>query len=482
MTAKEKLALKLKLAKAKRIIAGPVPSRTTEGMGLLERVGELAESGVRQGAADVGGLPRAITEAAAAPATPSEKARTVRGSVSPEQRQQRLAASEAEKQRIGQFAQANLPSGTELRQGMADIVGPETLPTEASGRILQGAVRGGTAGALFGPASAGYAALSGGLGQTVRELPSFPGQETAATVAEIAGPLGVGGLKTAIRPRGPAPPTTERLREMADQAYDAIRTSNVQVQNAVLQKTGVDMIEELFKSGFHPRLQREANRTLEVMLSELSKPLPRTIGEVESLRQILRSASKTASEADRQMIETMIDKFDDNLTGIMPTDMRELWAKYRKSSLIEDAIERANLNASSAGVGGNIENTTRQAFKGLLLNKKKMRGFTETEERLIRNVADSGTARNMARLFSKLSPTSGGLSAWLNMLGFPILGPYPAFAGAISKALSDTATKRAAGKALRATQGGGQLTPRRPFPARNIGLGIAGQSLTGPLQ
>ena len=488
--------------------ASEVPSRTTEGMGLLERTGELTRTGIRQGLADIGGIPRALAESAAAPATPGEKARTVRGSISPEQRQQRLAASEAEKQRIGQFAQANLPSSIEMRRQSALSTGiPETLPTEASGRILQAGARGTTAGAVFGPGAALYGGIAAGGGQTARELGA---PEPVARAVEFAAPLGAAaGLSRALRPRPSMPPDSEQLRAMADNMYETARQSGVLTTTPAMTRLADSIRSKAIREGIDPSLHPGATAALN-RVEDFART-PQTLQQIDTLRRILRDAASSNSAGERRIAQKMTSKLDDWFENLKPSDViagdvslakasiakaRDLWTRFRKSETVEDAIYRGRNNASASGSGGNIDNAIRQQIKGIINHPRRSRGFSASELEIMQQVVDGKPIQNLMRLVGKLSPGGNGLMTALGFgsvltgastgnFGMVASTVAAQTAGVVAKAIADGATRRNVESLLRAIRAGTEAQkrlPMQPLPLRNVGLGIAGQSLTGPLQ
>ncbi len=185
-----------------------------------------------------------------------------------------------------------------------------------------------------------------------------------------------------------------------------------------------------------------------------------TTQEIESTRRALGKASM--DPAERDSARRAISHIDDMLASLKPSDVavnpqfagrvaqearaaRANYAAYKQADQIEKATNAAELQAASTGSGANIDNATRQKFRAILTNPKKVRGYTPEEQAAMRQLVQGTMAGNAARLVGKLAPSgivSGALSAGLghavgHTVGVPALG-Y------IAKAVADMKTAKAA--------------------------------------
>lgn len=92
-----------------------------------------------------------------------------------------------------------------------------------------------------------------------------------------------------------------------------------------------------------------------------------------------------------------------------------LYTRAKKSELLEDLMQKAELSAASAGSGGNVVNRYRQAIASILKDPKKRSGFRNEELDVMQAFVKGSLPENAMRLIGKLSPTGNGLMAALNV-------------------------------------------------------------------
>jgi hypothetical protein len=469
----------------KRVLKETVPSRTTEGMGTLESTAKLIESGLRQGFGSVVGIPRMLTESAGE-MSPGSRARAIRGSISPEQKQQAIAKAEADRAAIAAWGRRNLLSDVEARQNMVRSTGmPETLPTEASGRIVQAGARGAGAGMVMGPAGLGYGALSGAAGQGVRETGA---PEWAATATEFAAPVVAGGLMAALRPR-PRPPTVNQLEQMGQRAYADAESAGLVISRPSMERMAASIRRDAMAEGLDPTLHPRATAALNRIDQFLQEP-PLTLQRVDTLRQVLRAAGDSTVRSERRLASRMVSRLDEHIENLPQADVlagnagqataalrraRDLWSRMRKAETIEDAVQRGTRIAASTNSGGNVQNAIRQKIRQILDSPRRARGFTAAERRLMETVVRGSRVENLLRLLGRMSPQSNMLLSALSGGGAiytanPLLLAPPAI-GIGAKALGNVVTRRHARLLDEMIRSGGQQMPRPPFvPPSTPGL------------
>ena len=194
----------------------------------------------------------------------------------------------------------------------------------------------------------------------------------------------------------------------------------------------------------------------------------------EILRRQLGTAAKSdGGEADeRRLGQIAIDSLDDfveNSAGELGGALKEgrqLWARLRKSEIIEDAIERATSRAAGTEAG------LRNEFSKLARNKKIMRGFSAEEQAAITAVYKGTASRNALRILGGLSLGEGQRRNVLSALaggglGVMAAGPgagmvgmaLPAAIGGVSQKLAEKATMRQAQLARAVAAGPRQVSP-----------------------
>ena len=153
--------------------------------------------------------------------------------------------------------------------------------------------------------------------------------------------------------------------------------------------------------------------------------------------------------------------------------------KFRKSETIEEIVTNAEMQASG------FENGLRIGFRQLLKNKKRMKGFSEDERKIMREIVDGNAGTNLARLVGGFGFRFG--SGNQNILGgsigagigYGLLDPVGGVAvpavGTASKLLADRLGRNTADylRAVAAT-GGRDIAPRSRVTPRPGLLGAVG--------
>jgi len=325
---------------------------------------------------------------------------------------------------------------------------------------------------LMAAEGAGYGALSAsGHDTDIAEGAKFGAAAGAAgnLVGEGASKL-VGKVAGAFN-KAPVPPTNEALRSAADDAYRAANDAGVIIKPEGIQRLNQSIKEGLAEKGYLPRLQPK----VAAVLDELDKVAEGnvTLKGVDILRRVA-NAAKTDMDPSTKMlggdIVSKIDGFLDNLnmndvlTGNKTEGVkalqegRKLWSQARKSEMIDEAMEKASLQAASSGSGANVDNAIRQQFKSIL-NSKKGRSLTSDERAAMMEVVKGGSMQNMLRLFGKLAPTgvvSTGLSTGIgSVLGGGIGAAAVPIAGMAAKTAADAITPRNVDQLSRIVRSGG---------------------------
>lgn len=134
-------------------------------------------------------------------------------------------------------------------------------------------------------------------------------------------------------------------------------------------------------------------------LLDAGRPTKSSI-RVQKVQNLLREAVATAKPGD---IEGGKEGFKALSKG------RNLWSKAMKMRDIERIMERAEGRDNPATI-------IKSGFRTLLMNDRKMRGFTPEQKELIKKAASTGAAADVARIFgSRLNPiivgSTGGVGA-----------------------------------------------------------------------
>lgn len=288
-------------------------------------------------------------------------------------------------------------------------------------RTGAGAAAGGAAVGLINPEEIGTGAAIGAL------MPG--GVKAAGAVGK-----GVGGLLT----KKPVVPELDELKTLAGNAYAKAENAGVVVSKKSFANTVNRISDEVNFEGLdktlHPKATAALNRLNESSGKELS------FKELDVLRRVVKGAASSIEPDERRIARIMVDKLDDYMTNIKPTDVvsrdpaaakvaaeslteaRALWSRFRKGETVEELIERAK-NRAAQFSGSGYENALRTEFRNLAQNKKRMRIFTETEQEAIKRVARGGTTENAMRFIGKLAPTGIVPAALGGGAGYAVGGP-----------------------------------------------------------
>lgn len=311
-------------------------------------------------------------------------------------------------------------------------------------------------------------AVGSGTGAAVAEAVA-PGNPVAELVGQTVGGLGPSAVTGAVK-RAAAQqtgPTLNAIRAERDAAYAAVDNLGVKYTPDAYKRL-VGEIETAVTTGANhlsPTRHKAAFDFLEEIKGRYGKGLSLT--ELDQLRQEMKLDLLSSPDASiRHYGQEMVDTLDDFIARAGTGDVssgtagdasdairaaREAHARVRKTELIEQAIDKADLQAASTGSGGNINNATRQKLRQILDNPKKRRGFSEEELAAIEDVVRQGKVEGILRLAGKLSPSGNGLSLLTHLAGTSINPGWlvvPA-TGLASKSAADAITSGKT-KALRA--------------------------------
>ena len=363
-----------------------------------------------------------------------------------------------------QVTPTSMPSQA-LSQGMAQMGLPE--PTSTGERVIE-AIGSGVGGAATQLPALGRLAttaatetgrnLAGRLAQApaTQVAVSAPAAAAAQYVGETtespalgmlagAGVGALGGIRSQARERAPS---ADQLKIQSEIAYKNAEKAGVIVSPESLQNKFSTFNNVIKNEGYDPGLHPQLNAVVTRLQQETEAP--KTLKELETLRRIVRAPTKTFDNPDQQRIAyRLLDEFDDYVDNLSTKDLikgrsdvakaaasqsedidsfvknlnkiqtakperamkelskaRNLYARSKKSDVMTDILERAEIKAGANFTQSGLENALRQELKSLALNKKRMAGFTKTEQDAIQAAAKGGNVQNVLRYFGKYAPTS----------------------------------------------------------------------------
>lgn len=393
----------------------------------------------------------------------------------------------------------------QVRQGMVDrrkqVEAENPLTTVAgnvTGGVLGTAPLVAAAPAAFGAGAGSLAArmgaggLSGSaLGGADSAVRSGGDLGDAAMGAAAGGTLGlagpvigrVAGKTVAMFSRkNPSVMNLDEIKEAKNLAYETADQLGIRYKPDAFNGMVRDLTKSMQEMNLSPmRHPKAASMVADIQSLKDSTP---TLTQLDQLRQVVaRDVAGSTDPAERhfgQAIIERIDDFIDNADAVSVSagdpalgaatikEARKLNTRMRKLEKIQNLDYAADLSAASSGSGGNIDNAMRQRIKSLLLNEKKIRGFTPDERALMETIVRGSKGQNALRLAGKFSPTSGGLSAMLGV-GATAANPamaIPAAAGYVAKTAADNMTGRNLSRlADLVSVGGDSAALAKPSPA-----------------
>lgn len=309
--------------------------------------------------------------------------------------------------------------------------------------------------------------------------------EAGINTALLAAPLAKGMKGGARTPKTgevkPALPTREQLKTDSTAAYKVIEDSGAKISEQSLTKLKTDVAASLKKKGIDPDNNPSATNALNRVLKTNGDI---SFQELETLRQVANNAEKDTAitrPSDSFFAGEIVDHIDRYMESIKQPDVtggdpavltgmlneaRGLWARNKKTEVIDDLLHKAEIDAPGYGNAG-MENAIRNQFKALAKNKRRMRGFSAEETAAIENIAKGGSnwQRSM-RMIGKLAPT-GAISWTLNGgAGFALGGPAGMVAlPAVGIVAKTAAKKMAINNVMRAQELMRRGPPQQPAAA-----------------
>lgn len=211
-----------------------------------------------------------------------------------------------------------------------------------------------------------------------------------------------------------ASPEVNTIKKTARNLYKEIDDTGAKVDQSDFLDFAIKAEDIAKKSGFDPELTPKSNALLKRISRDLDKDM--SITDIDQLRKVSQiAASSFDNPTDSAIGSKIIDALDDFLdgqgakiaakggadVGKKYRQARDLWARAKKSEIIDEAMLKAENQASG------FENGIRTQFRSILNNKKKRKGFNRDELAAMNKVVQGGTAENLLKTLGKLGFTEG---------------------------------------------------------------------------
>ena len=280
-------------------------------------------------------------------------------------------------------------------------------------------------------------------------------------------------------------PAADDLKSAASAMFQQVDNSGVSIDPNWFATQVYQMANKATKGLIDRELDAPVWRAYQIMAdrvkaaSDAGRGL--TLGEIHNLRQIAQDVAMKAQKGrTANFANQIVDDLDAMMGNLKPGQLIggqgsdkgntllqgiSTWAQARKVGLIEEAIYKAQNQASG------MENGLRIQFRQLLQNPKTRRLFSRAELEAIEEVVRGTPVGNLAKLIGKFGFGSGNASNMLGgTIGFgagsmsplgPIGGMLAAGGATLARKGSEALTNKAANRAAQvvATPNIPQLPP-----------------------
>jgi hypothetical protein len=363
--------------------------------------------------------------------------------------------------------QAQVPTAQESTKLLEkNVTGEMHKPEGRAGKF--GAALGEVAGNPASWVGPGSAALKAGTGA----LSAFGGEAAGQALegTKLEGPARIAGSVLAGTAGAAAAaernlsklatqlPTPEKIKADATAGYEFLKKSDTRISPEATQELLAKIQTDLVADHFRDYSQPVTFRTIE----ELSAKGSATIGDIDSVRQVLNRHRSLPSE--REASNRAIKAIDDFLQNIPDHQVisgdpardaeilrhaQKSWAAYKQLEMIDEASIKGQHRAGVSGSGANRINTTRQEIRKILDSDRKSRGLSDTAKDKMEEIVMGTWATNRARQLGKFAP-SGPVSASASILTGMGAGPGAGVAvaggGFIAKYLGEYLTQKQIGE------------------------------------
>ena len=347
--------------------------------------------------------------------------------------------------------------GSLIKKGInttASALGSEALGRQAKGTVFETPLR--IAGALIGHGAASKAQKVAKTG-SLTELGAA--EKATASVAD--------------------------KKAAADTFYNVARNSGFVIANPSLNNFKNSVLALAKSEGMRPKLTPKAD-DLVTMINEIADNS--SLADLHDIRKIVSKNIYTTDKTDRNAVRLVLDKVDDYIANLKPSDVtagdpstavaflneaKKLWRQGAQGDVIEQTIQKAK--DKSGPLLNDFDYQTRKAFQKLRDNKRGFERLDPEVQEAVKTIAKGkGLGQNIAYTFGKLVPTTSltggatlGIETALAALEPSTLSAIPLALG--PKIYSAAQTGRSARLASVLARGG-KVAPSAPILNRETAL------------
>lgn len=215
-----------------------------------------------------------------------------------------------------------------------------------------------------------------------------------------------------------ATPTVEQLRETSRAIFDEVDSAGITIRGNSYRNLLRDIRSQAENSGLDPVNTPQANRAME-RLEELMGENP-TFRQLDQVRETAQVAAGNLQNRKEAMLGSQIIDSIDEFLNTVDNQMvqggnvgdrvrvaRELWGRSRRSEMINEAMRKAQDQASG------FENGIRIQFRQILNNTKKRRMFNREEVQAMEQVVRGTRSANLFKFLGRMAPTEGQATSFL---------------------------------------------------------------------
>jgi hypothetical protein len=270
-------------------------------------------------------------------------------------------------------------------------------------------------------------------------------------------------------PTSPAPPiaapSVKQLKQAAGAGYDTAKSQGLELSPQSIRNTTTGLMSKLNEDGIDEIL---APKTFGVLgkLTDIPDDGVFTVNNYRTVQRKLGNVAKSPDQTERlaaSRANEALGNFFENIplgsiirgtpeqateiSGIIK-EANKNYAAAKRSEMVQGKIDLAELNASTANSGQNLDNAIRQQVKTILRNPKLQRGFSTDEIDQMNQIAKGTAPGNVLRAVGNMLGGGGGMHSFIaGGTGVIAAGPMGAVvpaAGWMVKKLGNALTARQA--------------------------------------
>jgi hypothetical protein len=210
--------------------------------------------------------------------------------------------------------------------------------------------------------------------------------------------------------------TAEQLESASNKLFKQAKDANILIDTKEFTNSMANLGKELRQEGYTPT----AYPKITAAIDELTNAgIPKDYTELRALRKIIQGAQKSPDGEEKRLATILKSEFDDYVLNIPESavtqgskeglkawkEARDIYSRMSKAEVFEDMLDKAEITKGKFSQSG-LENALFTELKNLATNPKKLRLFTQAEQKAIKEAAQGTTAQNALRIIGKFAPTS----------------------------------------------------------------------------